>query len=90
MMNYSIQSYKELVANCKKNGIKGYSGKNKQEIIDCFGQGFNYYPDNYWFYNLKKCWWGRKKALLVIFGKEGRVKDINIKTYYFLSSIIPI
>ena len=34
MMNYSIQSYKELVANCKKNGIKGYSGKNKQEIIE--------------------------------------------------------
>ncbi len=32
-MNYSIQSYKELVENCKKNGIKGYSRKTKEEII---------------------------------------------------------
>jgi hypothetical protein len=33
-MNYTKLSCKELIAICKKNGIKGYSKKRKQELID--------------------------------------------------------
>lgn len=65
-------------------------GKSKNEVIQELGEGFNYYPDNYWFYDMKKSWWGKKTALLLIFGKDGRVKTMNLKTYFFLSSIIHI
>ncbi|WP_164474711.1 hypothetical protein [Elizabethkingia ursingii] len=46
-------------------------GKSKNEVIQELGEGFNYYPDNYWFYDMKKSWWGKKTALLLIFGKDG-------------------
>ena len=65
-------------------------GKSKNEVIQELGEGFNCYPDNYWFYDMKKSWWGKKTALLLIFGKDGRVKTMNLKTYFFLSSIIHI
>ena len=32
-MDYSKKSRKELIAICKENSIKGYSGKKKNEII---------------------------------------------------------
>ncbi|AKH96433.1 hypothetical protein [Elizabethkingia anophelis] len=65
-------------------------GKSKNEVIQELGEGFNYYPDNYWFYDMKKSWWGKKTALLLIFGKDRRVKTMNLKTYFFLSSMIRI
>ncbi|MDE5470060.1 hypothetical protein KRE31_01145 [Elizabethkingia meningoseptica] len=65
-------------------------GKNKQEIIEILGEGISYYPDNYWFYDIKKYWWGKKKALLLIFGKDGCVKAVNTKNYYFISSVIHV
>jgi DNA (cytosine-5)-methyltransferase 1 len=35
-MDYSKMSVKELVALCKEKGIKGYSGKKKDDIIELF------------------------------------------------------
>jgi len=65
-------------------------GKTKNEVIQELGEGFNYYPDNYWFYDMKRSCWGRKTAILLIFGKDGRVKTMSIKTYFFLFSIIRV
>ncbi|MCL1034003.1 hypothetical protein [Elizabethkingia anophelis] len=65
-------------------------GKSKNEVIKELGEGFNYYPDNYWFYDMKKSWWGKKTTLLLIFGKDRRVETMSIKTYFFLSSMIRI
>ncbi|HFK5512723.1 hypothetical protein BAZ12_15570 [Elizabethkingia miricola] len=65
-------------------------GKSKNEVIQELGEGFNYYPDNYWFYDMKKSWWGKKTTLLLIFGKDRRVETMSIKTYFFLSSMIRI
>ncbi|HFK5593097.1 TPA: hypothetical protein ACGZ94_001331 [Elizabethkingia anophelis] len=64
--------------------------KSKREIFECFGEGFNYYPDKVWFYIITKKWWGKKTALLLTFGKDDRVEIINIKEYYFLSSMIHV
>ncbi|MYY27413.1 hypothetical protein [Elizabethkingia anophelis] len=65
-------------------------GKNRNEVLKELGEGFNYYPDNYWFYDMKRSWWGRKTGLLLVFGKDGRVKTMSIKTYFFVSSIISV
>ncbi|ATC35805.1 hypothetical protein HZQ75_02025 [Elizabethkingia anophelis] len=62
-------------------------GKTKNEVIKELGQEFNYYPDNYLFYDIKRGWLENKTALLWIFGKDRRVKTMSIKTYFFLSSM---
>jgi hypothetical protein len=33
LMDYSTKTLRELIATCKEKGIKGYSGKKKNEII---------------------------------------------------------
>ncbi|WP_317231364.1 MULTISPECIES: hypothetical protein [Elizabethkingia] len=35
-------------------------GKSKNEVIQELGEGFNYYPDNYWFYDMKRVGGERK------------------------------
>jgi hypothetical protein len=37
-MDYSKKAREELIAICKENGIKGYSGKKKEDIISLIQQ----------------------------------------------------
>ena len=36
-MDYSTKTQKELVSLCKEKGLKGYSGKKKNELIALLG-----------------------------------------------------
>ena len=36
-MDYSAKSRQELIALCKEKGVKGYSGKKKEEILQLLG-----------------------------------------------------
>jgi len=65
-------------------------GRSKKEIIEWFGEGENYFPDNLWLYIIKKNWWKKKTTLLLIFGRDGYVKAVNIKEYYFLFSMLQV
>ncbi|SIS85092.1 hypothetical protein SAMN05421785_103199 [Chryseobacterium gambrini] len=56
-------------------------GKNKIQLINDFGQEFNYYPDNIWTYIIKTGWMG-SKSVLILFFKDDVVSTIKIKTFY--------
>nr|WP_199162803.1 hypothetical protein [Elizabethkingia sp. ASV34] len=68
----------------KKNQYHYYNvllDKTKSEILQELGEGFNFYPDNLWTYDLKKTWWGRKTCLLLKF-KDNNVEDFCVVFYY--------
>ncbi|KIA90796.1 hypothetical protein OA86_01795 [Kaistella jeonii] len=56
-------------------------GKTKEEIIEELGDGFNFYPDNLWDYELGKNWWGTKKVLFLLF-EDKKVKKKTIRKVY--------
>ncbi|MCT3698887.1 hypothetical protein [Elizabethkingia anophelis] len=58
-------------------------GMTKRDIIETLGEGFNYYPDDVWIYEVKKTWWGKKTVLLVCFNKEHIVEETQTKSYFF-------
>lgn len=45
-------------------------GKTKKQIIEVLGDGFNFYPENVWYYVLGKTWYGRKKVLFIKFQND--------------------
>lgn len=53
----------------------------KRDIIETLGEGFNYYPDDVWIYEVKT-WWGKKTVLLVCFNKEHIVEETHTKSYF--------
>ncbi|AQX07012.1 hypothetical protein BAX97_16070 [Elizabethkingia meningoseptica] len=61
-------------------------GKSKCEVIMELGDGFNFYPDNVWMYDLKKTWWGRKTVLSILF-ENNTVKIVDILYWYFKSQV---
>jgi len=57
-------------------------GKSKREVFMELEEGFNYFPDEIWTYDMKSNWWGRKTALIIRFEME-TVVQVKISTYYF-------
>lgn len=62
----------------KKNQYNSFIGKYKDQIIEEFGQDFNFYSSDVWFYEIEKNWLGRKTYLLILF-KNQTVNEIKIK-----------
>nr|WP_315034696.1 hypothetical protein [uncultured Chryseobacterium sp.] len=53
-------------------------GKNKKDILTQLGDGFNFYPDSIWTYEIKKTWWGKKTILAIEF-ENNKVIAAKIK-----------
>lgn len=45
-------------------------GKSREEVMGEMGEGFNYYQNEVWTYNLKKDWLGRWIYLYLSFGNN--------------------
>ncbi|MDR2234723.1 MAG: hypothetical protein LBE92_01240 [Chryseobacterium sp.] len=56
-------------------------GLSKKEVINELGHGFNFYPDDIWYYELKRTWWGMKTVLFLVF-RNGKLQHKNIKKIY--------
>lgn len=56
-------------------------GCSKKEIIRLLGDGFNFYHNEVWTYELYKTWWGKKTILVVFFQNDTVYKKSIIKKY---------
>ncbi|WP_407477730.1 hypothetical protein [Elizabethkingia meningoseptica] len=68
----------------KKNNPEYNSllGKSKREILGKLGEGFNFFPDDIWIYELNKTWWGVKKiSLLLRFEQDNVIKAKKVSYY---------
>jgi hypothetical protein len=54
-------------------------GKNNTEVSQELGEGFNYYPDNYWFLLYEKELMGKKNCLIGDFWKRWTSKNHKYK-----------
>ncbi|AQX03593.1 hypothetical protein [Elizabethkingia anophelis] len=61
-------------------------GKDRFEVLDIMGEGFNFYPDEVWVYDLEESWWGRKHAVLLYYEQDIVVKVRHL-SYYMNSTI---
>ncbi|MDV3778010.1 hypothetical protein CMU25_17370 [Elizabethkingia anophelis] len=58
-------------------------GKSRNEVLEELGDGFNFYPEIFWAYQLEEKWWGRKRVLLLLFEEDkDQVMRIKIVDYY--------
>ncbi|CAA7197167.1 MULTISPECIES: hypothetical protein [Chryseobacterium] len=62
----------------KADHYKHLLGKNKKQIIEEFGQEFNYYHSDTWSYTLNEGWFGICKVLFLFFEKN-KVQKIETK-----------
>lgn len=46
---------------------QSFLGMTKKEVLKELGEGFNFYPDNIWYYELNKTWWGLKTIMFLEF-----------------------
>ncbi|WP_407517831.1 hypothetical protein [Elizabethkingia anophelis] len=70
----------------KSNNDSVYSallGMTKRQVIETLGEGFNYYPDDLWIYEISKTWWGKKTVLLLSFDQEDILEETDTKSYFF-------
>ncbi|MCT3664261.1 hypothetical protein J2O09_10330 [Elizabethkingia anophelis] len=70
----------------KNNSDNVYSaliGMTKKQVVETLGEGYNYYPDDLWIYEINKTWWGKKSVLLLNFNKENILEKTDIKNYFF-------
>ncbi|HAY3544963.1 hypothetical protein HZQ28_17465 [Elizabethkingia anophelis] len=70
----------------KNNTDNVYSaliGMTKKQVVETLGEGYNYYPDDLWIYEICKTWWGKKSVLLLNFNKENILEKTDIKNYFF-------
>ncbi|WP_288790348.1 hypothetical protein [uncultured Elizabethkingia sp.] len=58
-------------------------GMTKKQVVETLGEGFNYYPDDLWVYEINKTWWGKKSVLLLSFNKENILEKTDFKNYFF-------
>ncbi|WP_394666613.1 hypothetical protein [uncultured Chryseobacterium sp.] len=61
----------------KEKDYKYLLGKNRSEIKEELGDGFNFYHSDIWTYNIKKDWLGRWYFLYLHF-RDGVVCKIKI------------
>lgn len=65
----------------KKENFNHLIGKSRHEIKKELGDGFNFFSDDTWTYELERTWIGRKTILSIIF-KEGKVARVHLyKTF---------
>ncbi len=62
----------------EKDFLLGFS---KKEVAEELGHGFNFFPDDIWYYEIKKTWWGMKTVLFLIF-RNGKLQHKSIKKVY--------
>lgn len=60
-----------------KNNYSNLIEKSREDIMKELGEGFNYYQNDIWTYNLKKDWLGRW-ILLYLYFQDNKV--IRIRT----------
>lgn len=56
-------------------------GKTKKEVLSIFGDGFNFYPEDLWTYELGKNWLGKRSVFVLSF-KDEILTSISIRTTY--------
>ncbi|MEY8758910.1 hypothetical protein [Chryseobacterium tongliaoense] len=61
----------------KKENFSHLLGKDRMVIKDEIGDGFNYFINDIWTYELGKTWIGRRIILSIIF-KNGIASEINV------------
>ncbi|ANF52791.1 hypothetical protein A0O34_20735 [Chryseobacterium glaciei] len=61
----------------KKENFSHLLGKSRNEIIKELGDGFNYFNNEIWTYEVGKTWFGRKIILSLTF-KEEKVSELNL------------
>ncbi|WP_370895942.1 hypothetical protein [Chryseobacterium gossypii] len=64
------------------NNFDVLQNKSKKEVIEELGDGFNFYPDQIWYYILSKRWWGKKVVLFIEFDENDVVCSHYVKTVY--------
>jgi len=60
---------------------QSFLGMTKVEVLKELGDGFNFYPDNIWYYELNKTWWGLKTIMFFEF-ENNIVSSKYIKTVF--------
>ncbi|MPS72235.1 MAG: hypothetical protein E2590_03705 [Chryseobacterium sp.] len=63
--------------NKDRNNFETLTGKTRDDVRKELGDGFNYYHNNVWTYNLRKDWIGRW-VILYIYFKDNEVTHIKI------------
>ena len=63
--------------NKQKQAYEGLIGKTREEVVKQLGEGFNYYQNKVWTYNLRRDWLGRWVYLYLTF-EDNKVADIRI------------
>ncbi|MCL1680919.1 hypothetical protein M2T92_17915 [Elizabethkingia miricola] len=58
-------------------------GMTKKQVVETLGEGFNYYPDHLWIYEINKTWWGKKTVLLLTFNEENILEKTDTKHFFF-------
>lgn len=56
-------------------------GFSKKDVIRELGDGFNFYHDTVWTYELHRTWWGKKTILVLVFQNDVVHKKSIIKKY---------
>lgn len=65
----------------KKEAFSYLIGKTRHQVKKEFGDGFNYFENEIWTYELAKSWFGRKTILSITF-KEQKASVLHIyKTF---------
>lgn len=65
----------------KKEDFTHLMGKTRHEVKKELGDGFNFYADETWTYELSRTWFGRKTILSLDF-KDDQVNRIHLyKTF---------
>ncbi|RKT01689.1 hypothetical protein [Chryseobacterium defluvii] len=56
-------------------------GFSRKDVIRELGDGFNFYHDKVWTYELARTWWGKKTILVLFFQNDVVCKKSIIKKF---------
>lgn len=65
----------------KKENFNHLLGKTRNEIKQEIGDGFNYFNNEVWTYEVGKTWWGRKIILSLTFKNEN-VSELKLSKVF--------
>ncbi len=65
--------------------INVFLKKEKEEIMNLLGHGFNYWHADIWSYDIPKKKWEKQRCLVFVF-ENNIVNQVYIKKYYFWDS----
>jgi len=61
----------------KKENFTHLVGKSRNQIKQEIGDGFNYFNNDIWTYELEKTWFGRRTIFAITF-KDGKAFEIDL------------